>query len=103
MQCEATAACKRRSLVDPSSIRDDYPVPAVFTAKDPWRTFADGPDRMVLRDNYVSAKEHAAEVQKQFEIEAELGAMYETDLDVACRELGEVSVASLGAIEKKAG
>ncbi|CAE7227317.1 unnamed protein product [Symbiodinium natans] len=78
-------------------------VPAVFTAKDRWRTYPDGPDGTVLRDNYVSAKEHAAEVQKQFEIEAELGAMYETDLEAACRELGEVSVASLGAIEKKDG
>ena len=58
---------------------------------------------MVLRDNYISAKEHAAEEQKQFEIEAEHGAMYETDLDAACAELGEVSVASLGAIEKKDG
>ena len=55
-------------------------VPAVFTAKDRWRSYPEGPDGMVLRDNYVSAKEHAAEVQKQFEIEAELGAMFETDL-----------------------
>ena len=78
-------------------------VPAVFTAKDRWRTYTDGPDGVVLRDSYVSAKEHAAEVQKHFEIEAEHGAMYETDLDVACAELGEVSVASLGAIEKKDG
>ena len=58
---------------------------------------------MVLGDNHVSATEYAAEVQTQFEIEVELGAMYETDLDVAGRELGEVSVASLGAIEKKDG
>ena len=78
-------------------------MPAVFTAKDRWRTYTDGPDGVVLRDSYVSAKEHAAEVQKHFEIEAEHGAMYETDLDVACAELGEVSVASLGAIEKKDG
>ena len=40
-------------------------MPAVFTAKDRWRSYPEGPDGMVLRDNYVSAKEHAAEVQKK--------------------------------------
>ena len=70
-------------------------VPAVFTAKTSWRVYDEENANAGSRENYVSARDHADEVQAQFEREAALGAMYET--------LGEPSLASLGAIEKKDG
>lgn len=56
------------------------------------------------RDNYVSARAHAAAVQQQFEDEAKLGAMERLSLEEARAKCGDrLAVASLGAIEKKNG
>ena len=78
-------------------------VPAVFTAKTRWRVYDEEDANTGLRENYVSARDHADEVQAQFEKEAALGAMYETSVEQARADLGELSLASLGAIEKKDG
>ena len=52
----------------------------------------------------MSAKEHALEVQEQFLAEAEEGAMVEIPLSEAIASYGpKLSIASLGAIEKKDG
>ena len=56
-----------------------------------------------MRDTYISAKQHAAEAQAQFKKEAALGAMCETSLEQASAELGKLSLASWGALEKKDG
>ena len=80
-------------------------VPAIFERKTKWRKypeecFAEGCDR----ENYLSAKEHALEVQEQFLAEAEEGAMVEIPLSEAIASYGpKLSIASLGAIEKKDG
>ena len=78
-------------------------VPAVFTAKTRWRVYDEEDTNTGLRENYVSARDHADEVQAQFEREAALGAMYETSVEQARADLSELSLASLGAIEKKDG
>ncbi|CAE7483812.1 unnamed protein product [Symbiodinium necroappetens] len=78
-------------------------VPAVFTAKTRWRVYDEEDANAGLRENYVSGRDHADEVQAQFEREAALGAMYETSIEQARADLGELSLASLGAIEKKDG
>ena len=82
-------------------------VPAVFERKTKWRKspeerFAEGCDRD--RENYLSAKEHAQRVQQQFLKEAEEEAMIEMPV-LHSRALygADLSVASLGAIEKKDG
>ena len=55
-------------------------------------------------ENYLSAKEHALEVQQQFLAEAEEEAMIEVPTAEALVSYGsKLSVASLGAIEKKDG
>ncbi|CAE7746198.1 unnamed protein product, partial [Symbiodinium necroappetens] len=80
-------------------------VPAVFERKTKWRKYpeeclAEGCDR----ENYLSAKEHALEVQQQFLAEAEEEAMIEVPTAEALASYGsKLSVASLGAIEKKDG
>ena len=78
-------------------------VPALYTAKQQWRSYDQIHEEAEMRDNYVSAKDHAPEVQVQFEKEAALGAMRELDLETAEQMLGPLSVASLGALAKKDG
>ncbi len=56
-----------------------------------------------MRENYVSAQDHAAEVRAQFEKDAASGAMRELDLGTAEQMLGPLSIASLGALTKKDG
>ena len=80
-------------------------VPAVCERKTKWRKYpeeclAEGCDR----ESYLSAKEHALEVQQQFLAEAEEEAMIEVPTAEALASYGsKLSVASLGAIEKKDG
>ena len=64
--------------------------PAVFDKKTKWRQYEeeDG-DPDLERENYLSAREHANLVQKQFEAEAALGCTVEMPLDVAKRRFGE--------------
>ena len=58
----------------------------------------------VERSNYISAAEHAAEVQAQFQEEEKLGAMIQLPMQEASKRYGErLRFASLGAIEKKDG
>ena len=81
-------------------------VPAVFEKKDKWRRYDEttSGEKGVERENYMSAKERAREVQKQFQVEASLGAMVEMEEGEARQNFGErLAVASLGAIEKKDG
>ena len=78
-------------------------IPAVFTAKTHWRNYDHLIEQVELRENYVYAQEHRDVVQKQFEKEASLGAMVEIGLEQAQKELGKISVASLGALEKADG
>ena len=79
-------------------------VPAVYTAKKTWRHYQEDEEAEPgLRDNYTSAKDNAAVVQAQFEKEAKLGAMIEITVAEAEQEWGSISVASLGALEKKDG
>ena len=80
-------------------------VPAVFDRKTRWRKYEEEEcDWRCDRENYVSARDHAAVVQRQFEEEEKLGAMLQLDLAEAQARFGEqLAVASLGAIEKKNG
>ena len=78
-------------------------VPAVYTAKKSWRVYEDEEGSPAMRDNYMSAKDNSAVVQAQFEKEAELGAMVELTVAEAESQWGPISVASLGALEKKDG
>ena len=80
-------------------------VPAVFEEKTRWRKYDDDAEHAQSeRDNYLSARENAAEVQKQFLEEAALGAMVEVSLEEALAEYGDrLALASLGAIEKRDG
>ena len=79
-------------------------VPAVFEKKTKWRRYAEDADGQILRENYISAKQHAEMVQRQFLAEAELGAMEEMSLESAKAKFGrDLAVASLGAIEKQDG
>ena len=48
-------------------------VPAVFERKQKWRTHADENSGTGIRDNYISAEQHADVVQEQFQQEAQLG------------------------------
>ena len=78
---------------------------AVFERKTSWRKYPE--ERLAERcdrENYLSAKEHAQEVQQQFLAEAEEEAMIEMPIQEALALYGaDLSVASLGAIEKKDG
>ena len=80
-------------------------VPAVFDRKTKWRKYEEEEcDWRDDRQNYDSARDHAAVVQRQFEEEEKLGAMLQLDLAEAHARFGEqIAVASLGAIEKKNG
>ncbi|OLP95570.1 Uncharacterized protein RSN1 [Symbiodinium microadriaticum] len=80
-------------------------VPAVFEEKTGSRKYDDDAEHAQSeRDNYLSARENAAEVQKQFLEEAALGAMVEVSLEEALAEYGDrLALASLGAIEKRDG
>ena len=80
-------------------------VPAVFDRKTKWRKYEEEEcDWRDDRQNYVSARDHAAVVQRQFEEEEKLGAMLQLDLAEAHARFGEqIAVASLGAIDKKNG
>ena len=80
-------------------------VPAVFERKMRWRRYEEeGAEWGLDRENYLSAKTHAAEVQSQFQEEEKLGAMVEMDVSEAKARYGNrLAVASLGAIEKKNG
>ena len=78
-------------------------VPAVFERKQKWRTYADENSGTGIRDNYISAEQHADVVQEQFQQEAQLGAMTEMSLVEARRCFPNLCVASLGAIEEKDG
>ena len=71
-------------------------VPAIFERKTKWRKYPGG--------NYLFAKQRALEVQQQFLAEVEEEAMVEVPLSEAAASYGpKLSVASLGAIEKKDG
>ena len=78
-------------------------VPALFTAKQHWLCYEHIQEEAGVRENYITAKEHRDVVQKQFESEAELGAMEETNFAQAEKELGKIGIASLGALEKSDG
>ena len=80
-------------------------MPAVFERKMRWRRYEEeGAEWGLDRENYLSAKTHAAEVQSQFQEEEKLGAMVEMDVSEAKARYGNrLAVASLGAIEKKNG
>lgn len=80
-------------------------VPAVFDKKLKWRQYREEDCEPGLeRDNYLSARDHASLVQKQFEAEAALGCMLEMPMDDAKQKFGErLALASLGAISKKDG
>jgi len=70
-----------------------------------WRRYEEeGAEWGLDRENYLSAKTHAAEVQSQFQEEEKLGAMVEMDVSEAKARYGNrLAIASLGAIEKKNG
>ncbi|CAK9056210.1 Uncharacterized protein SCF082_LOCUS30318 [Durusdinium trenchii] len=78
-------------------------VPALFTAKQHWRCYEHIQEEAGVRENYITAKERRDVVQKQFESEAELGAMEETNSAQAEKNLGKITIASLGALEKSDG
>ena len=80
-------------------------VPAVFDKKLKWRQYKEEESEPDLeRENYLSARDHASIVQKQFEAEAALGCMVEVPLEDAKRKFGDrLALASLGAISKKDG
>ena len=80
-------------------------VPAVFEEKVRHRKYGEDAEwQRVERANYVSAAEHASEVQAQFEEEEKLGAMIQISAREASKRYGDkLRFASLGAIEKKDG
>ena len=80
-------------------------VPSVFEKKEKWRKYDSGfCEPGAERENYLSAREHAGEVQQQFQAEAALGAMVEVTTAEARAQFGkQLAVASLGALEKKDG
>ena len=80
-------------------------VPSVFEKKEKWRKYDSGfCEPGAERENYLSAREHACEVQQQFQAEAALGAMVEVTTAEARAQFGkQLAVASLGALEKKDG
>ena len=55
----------------------------MFEKKTKWRRYAEDAEGQILRENYISAKQHAEMVQRQFLAEAELGAMEEMSLESA--------------------
>ena len=77
--------------------------PALFPRKTKHRIYAEA-DRVFdgeLRDNYISARERAEQIERQFEQEVEMGAMVRCDLEQARAEYGdELFIASLGAVPK---
>ena len=80
-------------------------VPAVFEAKVRHCKYGEDAEwQRVDRTNYVSAAEHASEVQVQFVEEEKLGAMVHLSVKDAAERYGErLRFASVGAIEKKDG
>ena len=80
-------------------------VPAVFEKKIKWRQYKEEESSLDMeRDNYLSARDHARLVQKQFETEAAMGCMIEMPLSEAKQKFGDrLALASLGAIGKKDG
>ena len=84
--------------------RHTFPrVPLVFRPKVKTRQYDDS-DFKALNDNYSSAKEHAEQIEVQFQEEEKLGFMFPLSLKEAKRRFGErLRVASLGAIPKGDG
>ena len=80
-------------------------VPAVFEKKIKWRQYKEEESSLDMeRDNYLSARDDARLVQKQFETEAAMGCMIEMPLSEAKQKFGDrLALASLGAIGKKDG
>ena len=80
-------------------------VPAVFEKKIKWRQYKEEERSLDMeRDIYLSARDHARLVQKQFETEAAMGCMIEMPLSEAKQKFGDrLALASLGAIGKKDG
>ena len=80
-------------------------VPAVFEEKTRFRKYGEDADwEDTVRENYLSAKDHADIAQTQCQEEAKLGAMVELPLSEARERFGDrLVLASLGAIEKKDG
>ena len=80
-------------------------VPAVFEKKIKWRQYKEEESSLDMeRDDYLSARDHARLVQKQFETEAAMGCMIEMPLSEAKQKFGDrLALASLGAIGKKDG
>ena len=81
-------------------------MPAVFEKKTKWRPYWKEDCLETCRDsdreNYLSAKDHAAVVQQQFEAEAKLGAMLELSVEEAQAKYGRnFAIASLGALRKR--
>jgi len=77
--------------------------PAVWERKAKWRSYEDDLFRHVheAKRNYVSAREHVADVRAQFIEEAEAGRMQRVSLAAAQEEFGSrLAIASLGALEK---
>jgi hypothetical protein len=75
-------------------------VPAVFEKRTKWRPY-EAVDVPMDMDNYKTARDHAQEIEAQFEVERDLGAMIEVEEAVAREEYGDdLKVAALGALEK---
>ena len=78
-------------------------VPLVFRPKIKTRQYDDS-EFKALNDNYSSAKEHAEQIEVQFQEEEKMGFMFPLSLKEATRRYGErMRVASLGAIPKGDG
>ena len=84
--------------------RHTFPrVPLVFRPKVKTRQYDDS-DFKALNDIYSSAKEHAGQIEVQFQEEEKMGFMFPLSLKEAKRRFGErLRVASLGAIPKGDG
>lgn len=77
---------------------------AVFSEKVSWRQYDSEQSEYLVdsewRQNYPTAKQNAAVLEKQFEAEEELGAMVRMDLQEAQSRYGSrLRLASLGAIQ----
>ena len=76
-------------------------VPAVFDRRTRWRRYDEQSEAPHDKENYSSAKCQIAQIETQFRVEAELGAMREVEEEAARAEYGEdLLVAAIGAIDK---
>ena len=80
-------------------------VPAVFEEKTKWNLdFTDDPFLDSMADNYKSAEENAADIERQVMEEVESGAIVElSEEEAKIKFQGRLAVASLGAVPKELG